>query len=364
MPTNIVDTLMQELRSNGVERLGANENRPSMYGALDLYQKQSAGPSSILTPDLQAKLSTSFGQVVKASVIDYEKPTISNVRTCAVQVGGATSRLVPFTFFTCAFGFPMTPAQFINNDLGYETVWMRLLQNRINETRALLDTKCVDFTNLNKNKFFPAEMLSYYPVVANAMQVPLQVDANNQKNWGGLFNYLSSILTQQDFTTTPDVLTNPMGMADVRQRLSQGAQNDVNKAWEVDLVGNFFQSPRVLNSGTSVAATDYAILPGSVAITSRLDPDCLMPNNFIGSRENPYKLWDKADLPGLGQYGLYYQSDCADKSAELAASRLGMLTRTRVESFEWSADYCIFGAYNSDSTSRYQPITKFELLNA
>lgn len=363
MLTNLVDTLMQELRSNGVASLGANENRVSEYGALDLYRKQSTGPQSILTPDLQAKLAGSFGNVVKASVIDYESPTISNVRTCAVQVGGATSKLVPFTFFTLAFGFPMTPAQYINNDIGYETVWMRLLQNRINAARALLDTKCVDFTNLNKNKFFPAEMLSYYAVVANAMQVPVQVDANQQKNWGGLFNYLTSILSQQDFASIPDVLTNPLGMADVRQRQSQGAYNATNKAWEVDLVGSFFQSPRVLNSSASVAATDYAILPGSVAITSRLDPDCLMPNNFIGSRENPYKLWDNAELPGLGKYGLYYQSDCADKSAELAASRLGMLTRTRVESFEWSADYCIFGAYNSDTVGRYQPITKFELLN-
>ncbi len=364
MPTNIVDTLMQELRSNGVDGIGHNESRPSMNGALDLFNKQSAGANTILTPDLKTKLDTSFGQVVKASVINYDNPTISNVRTCAVQVGGVTTRQVPFTFFTVSFGFPMVPSQFVNNDIGYETVWMRQLRDRIIKTQALLDTKCVDFANVNKNAFFPAEMLAYYAQVASAMQVPMQTDANGQQNWGGLFNFLQSILVQQDFTGSPDILTNPRGMADVRQRLSQGAQNAVNSAWEVPGTGNFFQSPRVLNSGSNVAATDYAILPGSVAITSRLDPDCLMTDNFIGSRENPSKLWDKADLPGLGQFGLYYQADCSDQSAALAAHRLSGLTRTRVESFEWSADYCIFGAYNSDAATRYQPIQKFELLNS
>ncbi|TPG66073.1 hypothetical protein [Hymenobacter nivis] len=361
---NLLETLMLDIRSNGIESLSRNESRPSMTGALDLFNKQTAGDNTILTPDLKAKLDASFGQVVKASVINYDNPTISNVRTCAVQVGGVTTKLVPFTFFTVAFGFPMVPAQYVNNDVGYETVFMRQLKDRIIKTQALLDTKCIDFANVNKNKFFPAEMLAYYSQVASAMQVPLQTDANGQQNWNGLFNFLQSILVQQDFTGSPDILTNPRGMADVRQRLSQGAQNAVNSAWEVPGTGNFFQSPRVLNSGPGVAATDYAILPGSVAITNRLDPDCLMADNYIGSKENPVSEWTKVPLPELGDYGLYYQSACSDQSAALAAQRLEGLTRTRIESFEWSADYCIFGAYNSDPITRYQPIQKFELLAA
>jgi hypothetical protein len=365
MLPNIVATLMQELRSNGANSLGLNENRPSEYGALDLFRKQSTGPRSILTPDLQAKLSTSFGQVVRSSVIDYENPTISNVRTCAVQTGGPTSKQVPFTFFTVSFGFVMVPAMFVNNDLRYEDVWMNQLTSRINKTRELLDTKCTDFTNLHKNQYFPAEMLAYYAQSGNAFQVPIQTDSNGQKNWMGLYNYLTSILSQQDFGgATPDILLNPRGMADVRALSSQGAYNATNRAWEVDLVGSFFQSPRVLNSGPGVAATEYAMLPGSVAITGRLDPDCLVPDNYIGSREKPSKLWDKAPLPGLDEFGLYYQADCSDQSAALAANRLSGLTRTKAESYEWSRDYCIFGAYNSDPTNRYEPINKFELLAA
>jgi hypothetical protein len=355
---------MQELRTNGASSLSLNENRPSMYGALDLFRKQSTGARTILTLDLEAKLSTSFGQVVKASVIDYENPTISNVRTCAVQTGGATSKQVPFTFFTLSFGFVMVPAMFDNNDLSYETIFNTQLGNRINAARALLDTKCIDFSNVHANQYFPAEMLAYYAKSGNAFQVPVQTDQNGRKNWMGLYNYLTSILAQQDFSgLTPDILTNPRGMADVRDLSSQGTYNALNKAWEVNLVGDFYQSPRVLNSATTVAATEYAFLPGSVAITGRLDPDCRR-GEVIGDPNNPVKQWTSVDLPGLDKFGLYYQADCSDQSATLAANRLSGLTRTKVESFEWSRDYCIFGAYNSDPTTRYEPINKFELLNA
>jgi hypothetical protein len=360
---NIIATLMQEVRSNGANSLGIHENRPSEYGALDLVRKQTAGPGSILSADLEQKLSTSFGKVVKADVINYENPTISNVRTCAVQTGGATTATVPFTFFTLSFGFVMVPAMFVNNNFSYEDLWMTQLTSRINAARALLDTKSVDVINTRTNQYFPAAMLAYYAQVANAFQVPVQTDMNGRKNWMGLYNYLTSILSQQDFGgAIPDILTNPRGMADVRDLSSQGKFNAVNRAWEVDLVGNFFSSPRVLNSSADVAATEYALLPGSVAITGRLDPDCLTPNNYIGSAEKPSKLWDKAVLPGLDEYGLYYQADCSDQSAALAANRLSGLTRTKVESFEWSRDYCIFGSYNSDPTNRYEPINKFELL--
>jgi len=361
---NIVATLMQELRTNGASSLSVNENRPSEYGALDLFRRQSAGPRTLLTADLQNKLTNSFGQVVKASVIDYENPTISNVRTCAVQTGGLNSKQVSFTFFTLAFGFVMVPAMFDNNDLSYEDVFTQQLSNRVNAAKSLLDTKCVDFSNLHVNQYFPAEMLAYYAKSGNAFQVPVQTDSNGRKNWMGLYNYLTSILAQQDFGgLTPDILTNPRGMADVRDLSSQGAYNATNKAWEVGLVGNFYQSPRVLNSGVGVAATEYAFLPGSVAIAGRLDPDC-RTGRVIGDPNNPVKQWTSVDLPDLDKFGLYYQADCGDQSAALAANRLSGLTRTMVESFEWSRDYCIFGAYNSDPTNRYEPINKFELLNA
>lgn len=356
---DIVATLMQELRTNGASTLGQNENRPSEYGALDLVRKQTRGPRSILTADLEQRLTNSFGQTVKESVINYENPTISNVRTCAMQTGGLTTKLVPFTFFTLSFGFVMVPAMFDNNNMSYENVFTSQLSNRINAAKALLDTKSVDEINKAANQYFPAEMLAYYAKSGDAFQVPVQTDSNGRKNWMGLYNYLTSILAQQDFGgLTPDILTNPRGMADVRDLNSQGAYNATNKAWEVGLVGNFFQSPRVLNSGANVAATEYALLPGSIAMTGRLDPDCAK------GRVSGANVWSSVDLPGLDKFGLYYQSGCSDQSAVLAANRLSGLTRTFIESFEWSRDYCIFPSYNSDAATRYAPINKFELLNA
>jgi hypothetical protein len=254
----------------------------------------------------------------------------------------------------------MIPSRFLNNDVAYENMFTRQLDTRINAAMELLDTKCVDFLNVNKNQYFPAAMTNYYAQVANALQVPATANSLGRKDWNELYNMLTSILATQNFGGTADILTNPRGMATVRALGSQGAYNAENMSWLVDLVGNFYQSNRVLNN-SGVAATEYSVLPHAVAIDGRLDPDCRV-GRIIGGPENPSRQWSRAPLPRIGEMGLYYRADCADASALLAAERLTGLTRTYVESFEWSKDFVIFGSYNSDVVNRYQPITKFELL--
>lgn len=357
---SLVDTLTQNLRTQYAGRLDANENRPSEYGGLDLFNKQSRDALGILDPELHKNIENSFGNTVQAPVIDYEAPTISNVRTCEVQAGGPNSKLVTLTFFTLSFGLAMVPSRYLNNDVQYANVWSRSIDARINAAMALLDTKCVDFLNLNKNQYFPAEMLGYYPVLANAMQVAAQPNSYGRKDWNELYNNLVSILATQDFGGTPDILTNPRGMATVRQLMSQGAYNAENMSWLVQLVGEFYQSNRVLNN-SGVAATEYAVLPRSVAIDGRLDPDCRV-GRVIGDPNTPSRQWTQVQLPRIGNMGLYFRADCSDQSATLAAERLSGLSRTYAESFEFSKDFVIFGNYNSNPASRYGSTTKFELL--
>jgi len=358
----IAATLTQKLRSSYRGRLDANENRPSEYGALDLFNKQSRGLDSILDPELKKNIENSFGNVVQAPVIDFEAITIGNVRTCEVQVGGAGSKMITLTFFTLSFGFPMVPSRFLNNDLTYENLFIRQLNNRINAALSVLDSKCVDFLELNKNQYFPAPMLQYYPEIADAFQVPADPPVNGLAQHRRWYNRIEAILDTMDFTGTPDILTNPLGMAEVRELRSQGTFNAENQAWLIDGLGMFYKSNRVLNNA-GVEVTEYAVLPGAVAMDGRLDPDCRQ-GRLIGSPENPSKEWTRATLPRIGEMGLYYRADCADESArEVAENNFG-LTRAYVESFEWSKDFCIFGNYNSDLAGRYQPITKAELLPA
>jgi hypothetical protein len=359
---SLVDTLTQNLRSRYSGRLDANESRPSEYGALDLFNKQSRDKMGILSPQLKTNIENSFGQKIEEMVIDFDAPTISDVRTCEVQTGGVTSHMVPFTFFTLSFGVAMVPSRFLNNDIAYADAWTRLIDDRINASMALLDGRCVDNLNTNKNRYFPADILSYYPQLANALQVAAEPNSLGRKDWNELYNNLTSILATQDFGGVPDILTNPRGMATVRNLASQGAYNAENMSWLVDLVGEFYQSNRVLNN-SGVAATEYAVLPRSVAIAGRLDPDCRVGRN-IGGPDSPSKQWTKTVLPRIGEMGLYFRADCSDESARLSAERGTGLTRAYVESYEFSKDFVIFGAYNSNPLTRYQPVTKFELLQA
>ena len=103
----------------------------------------------------------------------------------------------------------------------------------------------------------------------------------------------------------------------------------------------------------------YLVGDNSVGMVTRIDPDC--DRGVVhGSDENPVKQWTKQDVPGIGTMGLYYRADCADESATLAAQNLQGLTRTSVESFEWSIDVFFIKLYNSASATRFFPIIKVE----
>ena len=352
MPS-LAETLTQPLRSQYAAQLDKNENRISEYGAFNLFKTQADDPMSILDAQTKANIEKSFGNTVQIPVIDYDNPTIGNVRTCDVQVGGSTSHLVTLNMATMVFGFPMIPSQHYNNDVAYQALYNRQLMSRLYAAAKMLDQLGVNFLNLNKNQYFPADMTKYYAQVGGAFQVPRadQVD---------FYNILKSVLATQDFPSDPDVLSDPMGMAGVRKMLSNGANNADNTAYQLSGIGDFFESNRI-TSGAGVRSTQYMVADNNLAFVQRLDPDCLQ-GRTIGGEDSPVKQWSKVAVPILGEIGSYFRADCADESAVLAAQRLTGLTRAYVESFEWSFDFCFFGAYNSDPVNRYGPITKFELL--
>ncbi|SNC62288.1 hypothetical protein SAMN06265337_0640 [Hymenobacter gelipurpurascens] len=351
---SFAQTLKQNVRTRyrrGPGGLDSLELRGSNFGALSLYRKQTASPTGAITGELKTALENSFGRVVQAPVIDYINPTIGNTRTCAVQVGGLNSKLVTFEFFTLSFGFPIIRSQFINNELGEQDYIYRMFEARRLAAMTLLDQKCVDHLELSKNQYFPAPILAYFPEANDALQVS---DAERLD----YYNFIQSILETMDLTGTPDVLANPMSMADVRKIQGQGTTDEGDLSYVLDGVGSFFSSNRVI-AGAGNRAVQYLVGNGAVGIVSRIDPDCDR-GVAHGGAENPVREWTKQDVPGLGTMGLYYRQDCSDESATSAAVQLQGLTRTSVESMEWSADYCLVKVYTSDEAGRFFPIIKVE----
>jgi hypothetical protein len=331
--------------------MDANEQRPSIYGALDLFKKQTAAPGSLLDSNIKAQIEKSFNTSVKVPVVNYKDVTIGNTRTCALQADGITTALVTLTASTYTFGFLGYPMQHYENYVSYQQATAKLIDAGLQKMASTLDTAAVNFLETNKNQHFPAEMLLFYPEVGDAFRVP-------QASKNDLYNQIGSIMQTADYAMEADVLTNPLGMALVRRLAAQGAGNDINQTFQL-LGYTWWTSNRVVN-GAGVEHTLYLVAPNAVAIAFRNSPD-----GRLKTRIHESKYWDLfPNAPYIGaDLDVYYQADCADASA-VQASGMTKFTQTKVESWQFAVDVFFLKFYNSAPATTYSPIIKVEILTA
>jgi hypothetical protein len=350
MPNNVVATVLQDYISFYGGQMDKYEQRPSEYGALNLFKKQTAEAGSILDASVKANIERSFNTAVKVPVINYKDVSIGNVRSCAFKTDGLTSALVTLTAVTYAWGFVGYPEQHYENYVAYSQATGKMIDAGLQKLAATIDTACINTLETNKNQYFPQAILDYYAESGDALQVP-------QAEKTDMYNKLNSIFSTMDFTNNPDIVLNHIGMTDVRRFAAQGEGNSTNLGFQ--LLGYvWYPTNRVTNGGGTIESTLYAVAPGSVAIASRIDPDAKKRN-----RVHESKLWDIfPNAPYIGMdLGVFYQADCADASA-IQASGLTGNTRTKVESWEFSLDVFYIKPYNSDIANRYNPIVKLEVL--
>lgn len=348
--TNAVATILQDyVATYAPGGMDANEQRPSIYGALDLFKKQSTGLGTILDPSIKAQVEKSFNISVKIPVVNYKDVTIGNTRTCALQADGITTSLVTLTAQTYTFGFLGYPMQYYENYVSYAAATAKLIDAGLQKLTSTIDTSCVNFLETNRNQNFPAEMLLYYPETGDAFRVP-------QAGKNDLYNYIGSIMQQADYSPDVDVLTNPLGMALVRRLAAQGQANSINQTFQL-LGYTWWVSNRVVN-GAGVEHTLYLVGQGAVAIAFRNSPDA---RNKTRIHESKY--WDLfPNAPYIGaDLDVFYQAECADASA-VQASGMAKFTQTKVESWQFSVDVFMLKYYNSAPATTYSPIFKVEVL--
>lgn len=347
---SLAATLTQGYRSAYANRLDKHEQRPSNYGALQLFKNQTASSTGIIDAETMALIKKSFGNTVSIPVVNYQDVTIDNIRTCAIRTGGPTSALVSVTFATYSFGFGMYPAQFYNNDVKYQEVFNKNMRAYEIKLAAALDSAAIAKLESAKNTYWPASLTgTYYSQTGNALQVP-------QASQAQFFNMIPSIMESMDFTGGLSDVTTPFAMAKIRNWSAQGQANQTNLAYQFGGV-DFYSSNRITNNA-GVADTHYLVADDSVAIVTRLDPDALMGSSVGGGQ----KEWSVQRVPLIDMdMALYYNEDCTNAAAIQSAGTEG-LTRTKVESYEFSADFAFISSYNSRPTADYTPIVKVELL--
>ncbi len=351
---SLVATLMQDLRSKYTPTFDKYELKESRYGGLRFFQDE-ASNRPIIDQETIDNIKKSFNRDVIVPVLDFESVTVSAsfARTCAITDSENQSALVTLTFTTYGWAFSMTPSLHMENDISYQRDFTRKSEKFLIEFASVLDSACITQLETDKNQLWTDVAPTFFAETSDALQVP-QAEKND------LFNQVDSIMATMDFYDNNHIVGSTSLMPMVRRQQAQGESNSTNEQFQFRLLGGyrFWPTNRIAN-GSGVEATMYSVNAGSTGIWNRNDPDTRMGQSIGGD----VKQWTLESMPIVNMtMGSYYQQDCADRSAIAGAASTG-LTRARVEGFEFSTDVVTLTTYNSDPSTIYGPVVKYEILS-
>ena len=341
---SLVLTRIQNIRANS--NLDKFEYRPSRYGALNCFMEQSNDPTGILTEELKAKARTSIGNVLETPVIDYDKDiTIGNTRSLTIADSENTSRMVQINFSTFAFGFTVTPAMFMNNEISIQRDF---------------ETKMMKYIYKLAQKLDETALAAIAAAKTNVIKNPLLYDkAGNVVNakWSErehVLGDLNVIMGANDFYGQLHLV----GDAGLESILKKLAQKDL---YNVENKRNEY-SDKIIHLTNHLAAADdkyaqgYAINAGSLGMLTRFERDCI-----LGTVSGDGHEWGIATLPMLNlPCGTYFYDSVGDYSG-IAGDATTDMVRTRKEHYGFAVDIAFITAFNSDAETLPSPILAFNV---
>lgn len=341
---SLVLTRIQNIRANS--NLDKFEYRPSRYGALNAFMVQSEDPTGIITEELKQKARTSIGNTLETPVINYDAGiTISDTRTLAIADSENTSKMVQIAFATYAWGFTITPAMYMNNEISiqkdFETKMMKYIYafaKKLDE--AALTALATAKTQVLKNKLL-------YNFSTNAVDFKWTEREN-------AFGDLDVLMGSNDFYGQLHLVGDP-GVESIMRKLQQhGLYNDVNKQNEF--------GTKIVHLTNNIAAAEgkyaqgYAVNAGSLGMLTRFERDCL-----LGTVSGDGHEWGIATLPLLNMpVGTYFYDSVGDYST-IAGDITADMTRTRKEHYGFAVDVAFLTAYNSAPNELASPILAFSI---
>lgn len=343
----LVATRLQNMRE--MSNIDVYENRPSRWGAYELYKLQSESPTGILTENLKRAAQSSIGRTLQIPVINYDSSvSIGNVRTVTVADSENTSALVDVTFATLAWGFTQTPTMFLNNEIDAQKDFNVKMQKYINKVGATLDGLAL--ANLVASKTQIITDALGYTVSGNSVQVPLAQREN-------FLGDIDSIMMSNDFYNSLH-LVGGAGLTATINRLKQhGANNDQNKV--LQYMDKTIHYTNGIANGVGEFANIYAVAADSVGLLTRFDRESLAE-----TKTNIGYEWSKELLPMLNlEVGVMYYEGVGDYSAIAGAASADM-TASFKQHFGFSIDVAFISAYNSNRAAIASPILKATMLTA
>lgn len=322
------------------------EYRASRYGALDAFMVQSEDPTGILTEELKEKARTSIGTTLQTPVIDYDADiSIGDTRTLTIADSENTSRFIDITFATYAWGFTVTPAMYMNNEISIQRDFNTKMMKYVYKLAQKLDEAALAVLAANKTKVLKNPLL--YSAAAGEVNAKWTEREN-------VFGDLEVMMGANDFYGQLHIVGDP-GVQSIMKKLQQhGLYNDVNKQNEfgnkiVHLTNN-------LAAASGKYAQGYAVNAGSLGMLTRFERDCL-----LGTVSGDGHEWGIATLPLLNMpVGTYFYDSVGDYSS-IAGDATKDMVRTRKEHYGFAVDVAFITAYNSDPAKNASPILAFNV---
>ena len=326
------------------------ERRGSRYGALDLFMQQSNEAGGILSDDLKEKARLSIGSILETPVIDYDGDIhIGSTRDVLIPDSENTSRMIQISFVTYSWGFTITPAAYMNNEIKIQKDFEAKMLKYIYKFASMLDSDALAALELNKSQVVNNPLL--YTFAADNAEAPNAVLATFPQR-EDLMGDLNAIMAGNDFFGSYAIVGDA-GMQSLLTKLKQSdLYNEVNKRNEwadktIHISNNFSQDNNVYTKG-------YIVNRGSVGMLLRYERDCLMRTRSADGHE-----WDIVNLPIVNiPVGTYFYDSVGDYH-NIAGAATADMTRTRKEHYGFAVDVAFVTAYNSDAEHRPSPILAF-----
>lgn len=341
---SLVLTRIQNIRANS--NLDKFEYRPSRYGALNAFMVQSEDPTGILTEELKQKARTSIGSTLETPVINYDADiSIGNTREITIQDSENTSKMLQITFATYSWGFTITPAMYMNNEIGIQKDFETKMMKYIYKFAQKLDEAALAALAAGKTQVIKNGLL--YDKSGNAINAKWSEREN-------VFGDLEVMMGANDFYGQLHIVGDA-GVESIMRKLAQhGLYNDVNKQNEF--------GTKIVHLTNNLAAVEnkyaqgYAVNAGALGMLTRFERDCL-----LGTVSGDGHEWGIATLPLLNMpVGTYFYDSVGNYSA-IAGDATKDMTRTRKEHYGFAVDVAFITAYNSAPDTNPSPIMAFNI---
>lgn len=347
---SLVKTVLQDIRANYPSNLDRDELRLTTFGLLTAVMAMTTSPTSIISTDLRQKAEASQGRNLDVPVMRKGAVTIKNVRSCTFGAGESESDFIRIIWKTIAFDITMVPANYANNEIGYNEDLSKKLIEGAEAMQIEIETDIDLSLDANKSQVYGSSIVGdTYALVGNAIQV-------TNADLDFFFNDFEAINFADDFNNSIiKVVANHRWMSVVRKIDNQTETNDENTAFT--LVGKEFTFSNRIVNGVGVKATGYFMPDGSIGFLTRQSIDARMNHTTTDGFQ-----WAVDRIPGLPfPVDIKYKSTCDDKSA-MQATGTGHLASTKVEHWQIAVDYAIVTPFNSDLATKPSSTRKFELV--